>query len=218
MNPNYTHITIVLDRSGSMETIARDTIGGFNTFLKTNQEASGQCTLTMVQFDSRSIDTVIVNTPIFEAKPLTDETFQPRANTPLYDAIGKTICETGNFLQGMPEANRPAKVIFVIITDGLENASHRYTHKEIQDRIKHQQDVYQWQFVFLGANIDSQQVAGSVSILRTHTMNYASNSMGVAAAYTSTAENAVKYRCGSKADMSYEPEDRAAQKAAGANE
>jgi hypothetical protein len=218
MKQDKTDVTILLDRSGSMGNIASDTIGGFNTFLKKNQEASGQCTLSLVQFDSMGIDTVILNKPIFEAKPLTNQTYQPRANTPLYDAIGKTIEATGAFLQSLPEALRPAKVIFVVITDGLENASHHYTLQHVQNQIKHQQDVYKWEFVFLGANIDSQKVAGDVNILRTHTMNYAATSAGVTAAFASTAENTVKYRCGSKADMSYEPEDRAIQKAAGANE
>lgn len=218
MQHDYTHITVLLDRSGSMEKIASDTIGGFNTFLKKNQDAPGKCTLTLVEFDSQSIDTIILGGPILRAKPLTDKTFQPRAETPLYDAIGKTIETTGEFLSEIPRDERPEKVIFVIITDGLENASIRYGLEKVQTMIRHQKEIYNWQFVFLGANIDSHAVGRQMNVLRSHTMNFAANATGVAAAYCSTADNAVKFRSGSKADMAYEPEDRAAQRKAGANE
>src|SRR5688572_21912856 len=117
MNHQLTDITIVLDRSGSMHSVASDTIGGFNRFLADQQKAPGQATLTLNQFDD-VFERVIDARDIQQAPPLTNESFQPRNSTALLDAIGRSIRDTGQRLAAMPEPERPGKVVMVIITDG----------------------------------------------------------------------------------------------------
>src|ERR1035437_3209746 len=151
MKENYTHISVVLDRSGSMSSIASDTIGGFNTFLKTQKEAVGTCTFSLMQFDNEHTiihDGVDIN----EVPDLDATTFVPRGGTALWDAIGRTIHATGAYLGKMKEADRPEKVVFVIITDGDENSSREFSHAKVREMIKHQTDKYQWGIIFLGAN------------------------------------------------------------------
>jgi hypothetical protein len=112
-------------------------------------------TLTLVQFDTESTDVVHESMPILEVPDLNHQTFQPRGGTPLLDALGQTIDSTGRALAAIPEANRPNKVVFVVITDGQENSSHQHTKTSVKERIDHQSSRYNWQFVFLGANQDA---------------------------------------------------------------
>lgn len=214
MNHNHTDITIVLDRSGSMSSIAADTIGGFNRFLEDQKKAPGTATLTLRQFDTIH-DVVIDAKAIHQAKPLTVDTFVPRGMTALLDAIAMAVDATGARLERLPESNRPAKVICVIITDGLENSSHRFTREQVFEKIKHQQDNYQWQFVFLGANQDAIATATHMGIRAANAMTYADNSAGVNAAFASTSSNLVQMRFGSSTTMAYSKEDRKKQKDAG---
>jgi len=216
MKNDYTHISIVLDRSGSMSAIRDDTIGGFNEFLKRNQAAPGQCTLTLVQFDSTAVETLHDGKPIAAVPPLTQDTYQPRDSTPLYDAVGQTIVRTGDFLHHMAEFQRPSKVIFVIITDGMENASVKFNSAQVRDMIKHQREAYKWEFVFLGANIDSYAVSQSLNISAKNTMNYAANEAGTQAMYHSLASNTVSLRCSTADSMAFNEADIDAQAVAGA--
>lgn len=218
MKTDYTHIALVLDRSGSMAQIRSDTIGGVNTFLKAQQEVSGECTFTLVQFDSTSIETIVDARPVKSVEPLTEKTFLPRHNTPLYDAVGQTIDGTGKFLERLNEANRPARVVFVIVTDGLENASRHYTAARVRDMVKHQTEVYKWDFVFIGANIDSYAVGNTLGVRAGQTMNFAGNARSVGAAYAALAGNLQDVRARRKTNMSFEKEQREEQRAAGAKE
>lgn len=163
MRNDYTHITAVLDRSGSMGTCIADTIGGFNTFLKKQVEAPGFATMTVVLFD-HDYDAVCHGRPVAEVPPLTESTYIPRGSTALLDAMGRAITYTGALLESKPEAERPAKVVMLIITDGHENASHDYTRARIAEMVKHQTDVYRWDFVYLGATADAITVAGTYGI------------------------------------------------------
>lgn len=178
MKENYTHISVVLDRSGSMARIRQDTIGGFNTFLNGQKKESSEATFSSVQFDH---DFKVLNsfTPINEVVELTDETFIPRGNTALYDAIGRSIVECGEKLSEMNEDDRPDKVIFVIITDGYENASMEYSQAKVHQMIKHQTDTYGWLFMFLGANIDAVKTGTSLGIDRDFSSDFGANSRGV---------------------------------------
>lgn len=215
---NATHIALVLDRSGSMESIASDTVGGINRFLKDQQAVPGDCTATIVQFDTNSIDALRGISPIKDMALVNASEFQPRGGTPLWDAIGKTIVQTGDYLKSLPEAQRPDKIIFVVMTDGFENSSRDYTHAQVRDMIKHQTDVYKWQFVFLGANINSYAVGGAIGVSGLNTMNYASNSASVHAAYASTSSNVRSFRTGQSLNCSFSEQDREAQKLAGADQ
>jgi hypothetical protein len=215
MKSDYTHIAMVLDRSGSMASIASDTIGGVNTFLEAQRKAPGECTATLVQFDD-VIETVIDGKRVAEVKPLDKETYVPRNSTALYDAVGRTIVSTGDYLMRKAESDRPGKVIFAIITDGYENASREYNRAKVFDMIKHQREVYKWEFVFIGANQDALAEGESIGIARSHSINYAANPRGTQVAYASMAANTVSMRCGLKQDMSWKDEDRKAQADAGA--
>jgi hypothetical protein len=182
MKQRYTHISFVLDRSGSMESVKDDTIGGFNQFLSEQKTVVGKATITLVQFDDL-YEYIIDMTDIVVAKPLDEKTFVPRGWTALFDAIGRCIDETGAALSKLPESDRPEQVIFVILTDGMENASRKYTRESIEARISHQRDVYKWQFVFLGANQDAISSATSIGISAKSSMTYAQTSVGTKDAY-----------------------------------
>src|SRR5262245_251619 len=144
-----TDITLLLDRTGSMACIREDTIGGYNTFVQDQRKVPGACVFTLIQFDSQDPHEVICSAVDIQQAPLLSmETYIPRADTPLLDAMGKTIVEVGERLKAMSEAERPNKVVFVVITDGHENASKEYKKAAIQDMIKRQQDVYKWEVVF----------------------------------------------------------------------
>jgi Mg-chelatase subunit ChlD len=127
-------ITVVLDRSGSMASIASDVVGGFNHFVTDQQVQPGECRLTLVQFD-HECEVVYAGRPIAEAPSLTAETFEPRGTTALLDAIGRTIDATGERLRALPEPDRPDRVLLVVITDGLENASIDYNRSRVFDMI-----------------------------------------------------------------------------------
>jgi Mg-chelatase subunit ChlD len=203
-----THIAVLLDRSGSMGDIKDDAIGGFNCFLKEQKAAGANATLTLVQFDTESTDVVHESMPILEVPDLNHQTFQPRGGTPLLDALGQTIDSTGRALAAIPEANRPNKVVFVVITDGQENSSHRHTKASVKEKIDHQSGRYNWQFVFLGANQDAFDEAGAVGIAMGNAANFSPARMQVA--FAATAANVASYRrSGNAAQLAYSEDQRA---------
>jgi hypothetical protein len=215
MKKDYTDINIVLDRSGSMESIKSDTIGGFNSFLNEQKKVAGEATITLVQFDD-IYEEVYKAIPLSNAPLLNNDTFIPRNTTALLDAIGKTIVQTGNRLAAMSEDNRPEKVIFVILTDGLENASHEYKIEQINRMISHQRDVYKWEFVFLGANQDAIATASQMGISQANALTYAANTIGTQKAFDAVAYNIAAYRANIAPSASFSDEDREEQKKAGA--
>jgi hypothetical protein len=164
-------ITVILDRSGSMASIASDVVGGFNHFVTDQRGQPGDCRLTLVRFD-HDYEVAYAGRPIAEAPLLTAETFQPRGTTALLDAIGRTIDATGDRLRALPEADRPDRVLLVIITDGLENASKDYTRSRVFEMISAQRDVYHWSFLFMAANQDAIQEGGQIGIAPTAAMNF----------------------------------------------
>lgn len=175
--PNYTDIVIVLDRSGSMGGIARQTIEGFNQFLDEQRKDEDQSAVSLILFDDQ-YDVVYVASPLAQTAPLTRETFKPRGSTALLDAMGQTIQETGQRLSALPEERRPEHVLFVIITDGFENCSRQFTHTQVADMIAHQRDVYKWQFVFLGANQDAIATAAALRMNPDSALNYEATGEG----------------------------------------
>lgn len=221
MNNELTDITIVLDRSGSMSSVQADTIGGYNTFLKAQREAKvGACAVSLVQFDDL-YEVVYSGKPVAVAPDLNALTFVPRGGTALLDAIGKTIVTTGMRYAGMSEYDRPGKVLFVIVTDGGENASREYDNAKINEMIALQRDAYKWDFIFLGANQDAISAGASLGLGMSKTMNYASNAMGTQSAFSTVSAYAVRSRgmsSGAEALVSnaIAPEDREAQTDAGA--
>ena len=151
MKADYIDITLVVDRSGSMETMQADAEGGINTFISEQAQKPGECLVTLVQFDSeyemlwRGV----------KAAECPRYKLVPRGSTALLDAVGRTINDTGARLAALPEAERPGLVIFVISTDGMENASKTFNRQQVREMIAHQQKVYSWQFTFLAANAEA---------------------------------------------------------------
>jgi hypothetical protein len=206
MNDQLTDITIVLDRSGSMESIADDTKGGFDQFVKDQQDAPGACVLTLVQFDTE-YEFVHTAKPIADVPPLE---FHPRGSTALLDAFGRAIAETGERIEKMAESERPGKVLFVVITDGHENASREFTKSAIAEKVKHQSEKYGWQFVFLGANMDAIAEGAGYGVARATSATFAPSGQCVAALYAATSRNVRSYRSsGKSADLEYTDTDRA---------
>lgn len=202
-----TDITVLLDRSGSMESIAKDVVGGMASFIKEQKSAGDNATFSLVQFDSQGVDTVVDAKPIKEASEQID--FQPRGGTPLLDALGKTIVKTGERLSAIPMDDRPDKVVFVVFTDGQENESREYKKDTIRSMIERQTKDYNWQFVYLGANQDSFAEAGTLAFAGAATMDFAATAKGVASGLTSTSANIASYRhTGRSSSLNYSGKQR----------
>lgn len=213
MKPNYTHLSVVIDRSGSMASIKSDTEGGFNTFIEDQKAIPGTATVSLTTFDT-AIDLVHSFVDIQEFPKFV---LEPRAATALLDAIGITIVGLGKKLNDMPEDERPEKVVMVIVTDGEENSSREYTYEKIAAMIKEQTDTWKWEFVFLGANQDAIAVAGKLAIQASKSMTYAANAGGVGSSYKSLSKNFTAMRCSAPgaATMDFDASDRQAQADAG---
>jgi hypothetical protein len=173
-----TDVTVILDRSGSMESIASDVIGGFNGFLAEQQRQAGDCRLSLIQFDDQ-YEVVYAGQPIAHAPHLAEDTFQPRGCTALLDAIGRTIDSTGARLAALPENERPDRVMLVIITDGLENASTDFTRERVFAMISTQRDVFQWSFLFLAANQDAIAEGAHMGIGAEESLSFSATGAGV---------------------------------------
>ncbi|MFW6336198.1 MAG: vWA domain-containing protein [Phycisphaeraceae bacterium] len=204
-DPDYTDITIVLDRSGSMESCREETIAGFNRFLDQQRALPGMASITLIQFDNQ-YEKHYVGIPLAEAADLTPQTYVPRSGTALLDAMGRTIKGLGRHLASMPQADRPGKVLFVTLTDGQENASRRYTPSRVMSMIRHQREQYGWQFIFLGANQDAIAAAGQLGIDRDASITFSTrrseqtwNTLGTAMS---------RFRRGDDADVSFSAEER----------
>jgi hypothetical protein len=190
-----TEIICVIDRSGSMKSIQQDAIGGFNSFLAEQQALPGEATITLALFDSyTNYQLVYDNVTIDKAQPLNDLTFVPRGMTALYDAVGKTIDAVGIRLHNTNEADRPNKILFVILTDGDENNSKFYSQEKIKNMINHQRDVYNWNFVFLAANQEAALSAQNIAISGHNAMNFAQSGDSINTAYSNLSSATSKLR------------------------
>jgi hypothetical protein len=190
-NPTYTDITMVLDRSGSMQSIKDDTIGGFDAFTSEQRRLPGRCTVSLVQFDN-------VYEEVYTGRDLADVpslTLVPRGSTAMLDAIGRAVNATGARLAAMPEDARPGTVIVGIMTDGLENASREFTYPMVKALIEQQEQVYGWTFMYMGANQDAIEVGASLGVARDRSLTYAgpkvAAAMGAYSASVGTIREAV---------------------------
>lgn len=195
MKQNLTDVTIVLDRSGSMEQVRGDTIGGYNAFVGQQAKDPGETLVSLVQFDT-AYEPVYSLVKASDVKPLDYHSFVPRGGTALYNALGRVINELGARLDATPEADRPGKVIVVIITDGEDNQSREFTQAQVAAAIKHQRETYKWDFVFLAANIDAERAASAISIPKSSAMNYSHNAAGTEAAFVGTAAYVSRSKAG----------------------
>lgn len=192
---NSTHISILLDRSYSMNSIKTGTISGFNEFLSSQVKEPGTATFTLCQFD-HSYEVIYDMVDISQVKERTVENYVPRGNTALLDSLATLITTTGEKLRTMKEADRPSKVIFVIITDGEENSSVKYrgNSKAIQDMINHQRDKYEWEFIFIGANQDALGNASALGMNVMNAMNFEASDAGSMEAWKNVDRGMKGYR------------------------
>ncbi len=177
-----TELVFILDRSGSMAGLESDTIGGFNTMLKKQKKESGEATVTTVLFDSE-YDLLHDRFDIHNVRPITGEQYFVRGSTALLDAIGRTINKIANVQRNASEKGRADKVLFVIITDGMENASREYSYPMIKKMIGFEKEKYGWEFLFLGANIDADGVAEKYGIHKSRAVNYHADTQGLKNSY-----------------------------------
>lgn len=202
MKQNFTSINVIMDASGSMSSLATDTIGNFNAFLKEQQDLSGEAVFTLCVFntDYRLVhDFVKVN----NVSKLDKVSYSPNGGTALFDAVGETINSVGAKLAAMPEDERPSKVITLIITDGYENSSNKFSAAKIKEMITHQQNVYNWTFVFMGANIDAITAGTNLGISVNNTLNYSATSEGTQDLYRSISSGVTSYRGGGVAQVDF---------------
>lgn len=200
-DPNKTEIIVVLDRSGSMESIKADMIGGFATFIEEQNAIPGRCDVSLYTFDT-------VHETEYEAKPIEAVPplrLVPRGGTALFDAVCMAIDAVGERFKAQHDARRPGKVVFVIITDGHENSSRRYGALAAKQRIEQQTKDYDWQFVFLGANIDAHFYADQMGIRGQSTRGYVASAQGVGSMYGATSGAIGAYRRGLRKSVSFEP-------------
>ena len=193
MNSNLTEIIAILDRSGSMEHLTADTIGGYNSFIKEQQNVSGEAVLTTVLFDDQ-YELLHDRVDIKKVRPITGKEYFARGSTALMDAMGKTIAAIGAKLHNTPEAERPAKVIVFIITDGEENSSVEYTQEKVKEIVELQRNTYKWEFIFIGANIDSFSTAGSLGIDTGNAFCIAADGDGTVRAHSAMRKAVSNYR------------------------
>ena len=200
MRENLTEIVFILDRSGSMSGLESDTIGGFNSMIAKQQKEEGEAIVSTVLFDDET-DVIHDRVAIGEVKKLTEEDYYVRGCTALLDAVGGAIHHIGNVHKYAREEDRPAKTLFVITTDGLENASRYYSFTDVKKLIKRQQEKYNWEFLFLGANIDAIEVAGNMGISRDRAANYNCDEVGTALNYQVLEAAVTRVRKCKAADM-----------------
>ena len=191
MNNNLTEIIFLIDKSGSMFSLTEDTIGGFNGFVAGQRARDGQAVLTTVLF-STDRKTLYSRRDIREVEPMTSRDYCPYGQTALLDAIGDTISEVQDKHDELPDTERPAHVLFVITTDGHENSSTTYKKSQIRKMVEHQRKGHGWEFIFLGADMDSMDEAYAMGI--THTSPYIADSIGINTVYTSVSAAADSLR------------------------
>lgn len=195
MKKGLTELVFIIDRSGSMDGLERDTIGGFNAMLKEQQAVEGEAVVTTVLFDGKC-EVIHDRIDIMAIAPLTDKDYTVRGSTALLDALGRTIHKIRAVQKHTAENYRADKVLFVIITDGQENASREYSAERIKRRIERQKEKYGWEFIFFGANIDSVIEAGKIGISVDRAQNYCADEKGTSMAYTAISDFSKAYRGG----------------------
>jgi len=187
MKKNLTELVFILDRSGSMAGLEGDTIGGFNAMIDKQKKAAGEAYVSTVLFDNESV-VIHDRVDVQKVEPLTAEQYFVRGCTALLDAIGKAIHHIGNVHKYAREEDRPEHTMFVITTDGMENASHRYTAQQIKQKIERQKEKYGWEFIFLGANIDAVETARHIGIDKKRAVSYHSDHEGTQLNYEVISE------------------------------
>ncbi len=187
MKKDLTELVFILDRSGSMAGLVEDTIGGFNSMIEKQKNEEGECLVSVVLFDNDS-EVLFDRVPVKDIPELTRRQYSPRGCTALMDAIGGAIHHIGNVHKYAREEDRPEHTIFVITTDGMENASRHYTSDKVKSMVQRQKEKYGWEFLFLGANIDAVETAARFGINEDRAVNFCNDAQGQALNYSEVSE------------------------------
>ncbi len=179
---NITELVFILDRSGSMSGLESDTIGGFNSMIKKQRKEEGECLVSTVLFDDES-EVLHDRVKLADIPEMTDKDYTVRGCTALIDAIGGAIHHIGNIHKYARPEDVPEHTMFIITTDGAENASHRYTADRVKKMIERQKEKYGWEFLFIGANIDAVETAGRYGIAPDRAVNYHADQKGTQVLY-----------------------------------
>lgn len=191
----FTELVFILDRSGSMSGLEADTIGGFNSLIQKQKKEEGKAVVSTVLFDD-TCEVLHDRVELEQMKPLTDEDYYVRGCTALLDAVGGAIHHIGNVHKYARAEDRPEKTLFVITTDGMENASRMYNYEKVKKMIERQKEKYGWEFLFLGANMDAVSVAGRFGIAPERAVRYHSDERGTELNYRVLSETIANVRCG----------------------
>lgn len=194
MRKNLTEIVFILDRSGSMAGLEADTIGGFNAMIEKQKATPGEAYVSTVLFDNHS-EVIHDRVDIQKIRPMTREDYWVRGCTALLDAVGKAIHHIGNVHKYAREEDRPEKTIFVITTDGMENASRTFSAQKVKQMIQRQKEKYGWEFLFLGANVDAVGTAAGLGISEDRAVTFHCDSVGTALNYEVVSDAIESVRC-----------------------
>ena len=187
MRKGLTEVVFILDRSGSMSGLEADTIGGFNSMIEKQKKEEGEAHISTVLFDDRS-EVLYDRVPVSRVEPMNDRQYYVRGCTALLDAVGGAIHHIANVHKYTREEDRPEKTLFIITTDGMENASRAYSYEEVRRMVEKETDKYGWEFLFLGANMDAIEVAGRFGIRSDRALNYESDHVGTQLNYRVLSE------------------------------
>ena len=202
MNSNLTELVFILDCSGSMAGLEADTIGGFNAMVEKQKKEPGQALLSAVLFSNGSA-VLYDRADIQKVEPMTERQYRVGGCTALLDAIGGAVHHIANVHKYAREEDRPGKTVFVITTDGMENASRAYSYEQVQRMVKHEQEKYGWEFLFLGANMDAISAARSFGIRADRAVRYRSDSAGTELNYRVVSETVARVRRHEKIDADW---------------
>ena len=194
MKKNLAEIVFILDRSGSMAGLEDDTIGGFNAMIEKQRKEAGEALVSTVLFDHET-EVIHDRVDIRRIEPITRKEYYVRGSTALLDAVGGAIHHIGNVHKYAREEDRPEKTLFVITTDGMENASHKYSYARLKAMIERQKEKHGWEFLFLGANIDAAREAARFGIGADCAANYHADSEGTNVIYETVSEAITQVRC-----------------------
>ena len=193
MKKGLTELVFILDKSGSMSGLEKDTIGGYNAMLEKQKSVNGECRITTVLFDN-DYELLHDRIDIRAVAPITEKEYRAGGSTALIDAIGRTISKIGNAQRRTADDYRAEKVMFVIITDGEENASREYSSDKVKSQIRRQKEKYGWEFIFLGANIDAVETAARFGIAPDRAQNYHADSEGTELNFRVMSEAVASFR------------------------
>ena len=199
MNNNITEIVFILDRSGSMAGYEEDTIGGFNATIEKQKKLDGTCYVSTVMFANQS-KVIHDRVRLDEIEKMTENDYQVGGGTALLDAIGRSIHHIGNVHKYARPEDVPAHTIFIITTDGMENASRQYDSSTVKRMISRQQEKCGWEFIFLAANIDAVETADRIGIRRERAANYRQDREGMRTSYAAMSDAISSVRCAESLD------------------